>query len=331
MKSDVIIVVGSIDAIGRCGAVRRLPSAPAPRDGSRCSRPARTGVRRAAGCRRPRLQVVAAENFWGSIAGQLGGDHVEVTSIINNPDTDPHDYEPTPADARAIASGGRRDRQRHRLRPVGAQARRRQPDTPGQTVLDVGDLVGVDGRRQPAPLVQPRRRAAGRRPRSPPTTSGSTPPTRRTSRSSGRPSRPRAPRAYNAADRRDQGDVRGHADRRVGEHLRDARAGARPRPASTPARLPRARSARATTRPRRTRRPIDEQITRQADQGVRLQQPERDARRAGPGRRGASSAGIPVDRRSPRRSTPADASRSRTGRRPARRACGPRSAQATGR
>jgi zinc/manganese transport system substrate-binding protein len=49
-------------------------------------------------------QVVAAENFWGSIAEQLGGSHVEVTSIITNPDADPHDYEPTAADARLIAS-----------------------------------------------------------------------------------------------------------------------------------------------------------------------------------------------------------------------------------
>src|SRR5436305_426444 len=50
------------------------------------------------------LRVVAAENFWGSIATQLGGNRVAVTSIISNPDTDPHDYEPTPADARTIAS-----------------------------------------------------------------------------------------------------------------------------------------------------------------------------------------------------------------------------------
>ncbi|HLI32272.1 MAG TPA: zinc ABC transporter substrate-binding protein [Solirubrobacteraceae bacterium] len=50
-----------------------------------------------------RLQVVAAENFWGSIAAQLGGAHVHVRSIITNPDTDPHDYEPTPEDARAVA------------------------------------------------------------------------------------------------------------------------------------------------------------------------------------------------------------------------------------
>jgi zinc/manganese transport system substrate-binding protein len=50
------------------------------------------------------LQVVAAENVWGSVAAQVGGAHVEVTSLIDNPDADPHDYEPTTADARAVAS-----------------------------------------------------------------------------------------------------------------------------------------------------------------------------------------------------------------------------------
>jgi zinc/manganese transport system substrate-binding protein len=52
----------------------------------------------------PVINVVAAENFWGSLAGQLGGSRVKVTSIINNPDADPHDYEPTAADGRAIAA-----------------------------------------------------------------------------------------------------------------------------------------------------------------------------------------------------------------------------------
>jgi zinc/manganese transport system substrate-binding protein len=51
-----------------------------------------------------KIQVVAAENFWGSIAAQVGGDHVHVTSIIVNPDTDPHSYEATSADARTVAS-----------------------------------------------------------------------------------------------------------------------------------------------------------------------------------------------------------------------------------
>jgi zinc/manganese transport system substrate-binding protein len=50
------------------------------------------------------VSVVAAENFWGSIASQVGGTHVRVESLITNPNTDPHSYEPTVADARAIAS-----------------------------------------------------------------------------------------------------------------------------------------------------------------------------------------------------------------------------------
>ena len=53
-----------------------------------------------------RVEVVAAENFWGSIAAQIGGEHASVTSIIANPDADPHDYDPTPQDARMIAQAG---------------------------------------------------------------------------------------------------------------------------------------------------------------------------------------------------------------------------------
>src|SRR5215510_2769990 len=50
------------------------------------------------------VRVGAAENFWGSVASQLGGKHAQVSSIITNPNTDPHSYEPTAADARTIAS-----------------------------------------------------------------------------------------------------------------------------------------------------------------------------------------------------------------------------------
>ena len=63
-----------------------------------------------AGCGAPnptspagRLAVVAAENFWGSVVSQVGGAHVQVTSIVASPDADPHAYEPTPGDARAMA------------------------------------------------------------------------------------------------------------------------------------------------------------------------------------------------------------------------------------
>lgn len=51
-----------------------------------------------------KLNVVAAEDFWGSIAEQVGGDRVVVTDIITNPAADPHDYEPTAEDGRALAS-----------------------------------------------------------------------------------------------------------------------------------------------------------------------------------------------------------------------------------
>ncbi len=49
------------------------------------------------------VRVVAAEDFWGSIAAQIGGAHAHVVSIIANPETDPHAYEPTAADARTLA------------------------------------------------------------------------------------------------------------------------------------------------------------------------------------------------------------------------------------
>ncbi|MFE9339458.1 metal ABC transporter solute-binding protein, Zn/Mn family [Streptomyces sp. NPDC007063] len=42
---------------------------------------------------RPPVKVVASTNVYGSIAAQIGGDHVEVTSIISDPTQDPHSYE----------------------------------------------------------------------------------------------------------------------------------------------------------------------------------------------------------------------------------------------
>jgi len=88
------------------------------------------------------IHVVAAENFWGSIAAQVGGNRVQVTSIITNPATDPHDYEPNAQDARTIAgaqmvivNGVGYDPWAPKLvagNPVG-----------GRVVLTVGNLVGV--------------------------------------------------------------------------------------------------------------------------------------------------------------------------------------------
>jgi zinc/manganese transport system substrate-binding protein len=51
-----------------------------------------------------KLQVVAAENFWGSLVSQLGGKYVHVLSIVSDPNADPHEYESNTFDAQAIAN-----------------------------------------------------------------------------------------------------------------------------------------------------------------------------------------------------------------------------------
>jgi zinc/manganese transport system substrate-binding protein len=88
-----------------------------------------------------KITVVAAENFWGSIAAQLGGQHVIVSSIVNNPSSDPHDYEPTPTDGREIAmaqfviiNGIGYDPWAPKLVDANPTSKR--------TVLTVGDLLG---------------------------------------------------------------------------------------------------------------------------------------------------------------------------------------------
>jgi zinc/manganese transport system substrate-binding protein len=50
-----------------------------------------------------KIAVVAAENFYGDIARQIGGDRITVVSIMNNPDQDPHLFETTPGIVRQIA------------------------------------------------------------------------------------------------------------------------------------------------------------------------------------------------------------------------------------
>ena len=89
-----------------------------------------------------RLQVVAAENFWGSIAAQLGGDRTQVSSIIVNPSTDPHSYEPSARDARTIAgaklaivNGIGYDNWAPKLLAASPLA--------GRKVLNVGQLLGL--------------------------------------------------------------------------------------------------------------------------------------------------------------------------------------------
>ncbi len=89
-----------------------------------------------------RTSVVAAENFWGSIAAQLGGNRVQVTSIIDNPNADPHDYEPTTADAREMATAGFVIENGIGYDPWAQKLIDANPVS-GRDVLDVGKLIGI--------------------------------------------------------------------------------------------------------------------------------------------------------------------------------------------
>lgn len=92
--------------------------------------------------RNAKIEVVAAENFWGSIAAQLGGERVTVRSIIRSPDADPHDYEPTAADARAVAGAQYVVENGAGYDPWVAKLVAANP-APARSVLNVGKLVGV--------------------------------------------------------------------------------------------------------------------------------------------------------------------------------------------
>ena len=50
------------------------------------------------------ISVVAAENFYGDVAQQLGGKHVTVTNILSDPNVDPHEYESNVQNAVAVTN-----------------------------------------------------------------------------------------------------------------------------------------------------------------------------------------------------------------------------------
>jgi zinc/manganese transport system substrate-binding protein len=88
-----------------------------------------------------RINVVAAENFYGDIAGQIAGERANVVSIISNPDQDPHLFETTPSVVRditaariVIVNGADYDAWMEKLLKASPQ--------PGRTVIAVADILG---------------------------------------------------------------------------------------------------------------------------------------------------------------------------------------------
>jgi len=87
------------------------------------------------------LQIVAGENFWGNLVSQIGGSHVQVLSIVSDPNADPHEYESNTNDARAfdnadyvILNGAGYDSWGDKLLSASTKPNRR--------VLNVADLLG---------------------------------------------------------------------------------------------------------------------------------------------------------------------------------------------
>ena len=88
-----------------------------------------------------RIRAVGAENFYADVIGQIGGPHVDVHSILSNPNTDPHTYESSTADASAVGSadlivqnGIGYDAFMQKLEAASPRS--------GRTVIDVGNVFG---------------------------------------------------------------------------------------------------------------------------------------------------------------------------------------------
>jgi zinc/manganese transport system substrate-binding protein len=91
------------------------------------------------------LDVVAAENAYGDIASQIGGSHVSVTSILTNPNADPHLFEPGTSNGLAVAgakvvieNGLGYDAFMTKLEDAAPNS--------GRSVVTMADLLGVHGK-----------------------------------------------------------------------------------------------------------------------------------------------------------------------------------------
>jgi zinc/manganese transport system substrate-binding protein len=91
-----------------------------------------------------RVRVVASTNVYGDIVRQIGGDHVSVTSVLSDPDADPHLFEPRTGNGLAVAradvvvqNGVGYDTFMTRLEDAAPNGKRR--------VVTIADVLGVHG------------------------------------------------------------------------------------------------------------------------------------------------------------------------------------------
>jgi zinc/manganese transport system substrate-binding protein len=101
------------------------------------------------------ISIVAATNFYGEAAAAVGGDRVAVESVIIAPGTDPHDFDPPPSVARAIAdadivimNGADYDHWMEHLIEAN--------EVDGRIVIDVAELIGVKEGQNPHVWYDPK-------------------------------------------------------------------------------------------------------------------------------------------------------------------------------
>jgi len=101
------------------------------------------------------LNIVAAENFYGGVARQIAGHSANITSILSNPNQDPHEFQTDAATARAVEdadiiiySGIGYDDWMQKL--LGLTGK------PGRTVICVADLIGAKAGDNPHIWYDPR-------------------------------------------------------------------------------------------------------------------------------------------------------------------------------
>ena len=102
-----------------------------------------------------KANIVAAENFYGGLAGQIAGDSADITSILSNPNQDPHEFTTDAATALAVANadiviynGIGYDDWMDKL--LGAQGKS------GRVVIRVADLIGATNGDNPHIWYDPR-------------------------------------------------------------------------------------------------------------------------------------------------------------------------------
>jgi len=88
------------------------------------------------------VNIVAAENFYGGVAAQVAGTSAKVTSVMSNPNQDPHEFQTDSETAKAVAnadiviySGIGYDNWMEKL--IAAQSKS------GRVVIKVSDLIGA--------------------------------------------------------------------------------------------------------------------------------------------------------------------------------------------